>query len=93
MRRSEVKFLGVVESVTKVETGCLRTTKVAIFVAGNKIRFSRTKENMGYVYLKLRLDKPQYNAYNSIYNDNGPSIRLISNFFQFHTEHYGYTND
>ena len=72
MRQSVVKFLGVVESVTKVVTGCLRTTKVAIFVAGNKRGFSRTMENMGYVYLKLRLDKPQYNAYNSKYNDNGP---------------------
>ena len=38
----------------------------------NKGGFSRTMENMGYVYLKLRLDKPQYNAYNSKYNDNGP---------------------
>ena len=33
MKRSIVKLLGLVKSVTKMVTGCLRTTKVPIFVA------------------------------------------------------------
>ena len=32
MRRSKVKFSGLLESLTKIETGCLRKTKGAILV-------------------------------------------------------------
>ena len=33
MKKSLVKFCGFVKSVTKMRAGCLRMTKVAIFVA------------------------------------------------------------
>ena len=47
MRRSFVKLSRVVESVTNMRTGCLRMAKVAIFVVGYQIGFSKNMENIG----------------------------------------------
>ena len=47
MRRSLVKLLGVVESVAKVVTGCLGTTKVDKFVEIDQKGFSKNMENIG----------------------------------------------
>ena len=54
MKRSLVKLLGVIESVTNMVTGCLRTTKVAIFVVWDKKGFSKNMENMDSVYNSLK---------------------------------------
>ena len=40
LKRSLVNMSGSVESVTKVVTGCLRMTKVTIFVAWDKKSFN-----------------------------------------------------
>ena len=50
MKRSIVKLLGIVKSVTKMVTGCLRTTKVPIFVAKDLKGLLSKYEKYGTIY-------------------------------------------
>ena len=55
MRRSFVKLSGLVEPVTKVVTGCLRMTKVAIFAVLDLKGLSKNIENMGFCLYMMNL--------------------------------------
>ena len=72
MIRSFVKLLVLVKAVTKVGTGCLSMTKVAIFVIGDYIDFMCHCEIMGLLLVNYY---GKYGALNHIFLSAKPKLK------------------